>query len=140
MHIPVDGRFNDEPNDFKRLFEIVRDALDSSGDVTFDLRRCTWLSTNAVALLGGAARAVQAESREATFEWPQNEQVHKFLGKCDFRRGFGGGDHPWLDNSVPFRHNPEFDQQNLVTYLSRYWLGRGWLDVSDDLRMQSSVR
>ena len=70
--IPVNGRYNDTRDDFVRLSRLVQSALDASDDVIFDLRRCTWLSTMAVVLLGGAARAVQVEGRQATFEWPQS--------------------------------------------------------------------
>lgn len=102
MHVSVAGRFNDGPDDFIRLFRIVRSALDSSGDLVFDLRRCMWLSTNAIVLLGGAARAVQADNRRVSFEWPQSERVYRLLGKCDFRVAFGGEPHRWVDNSGRF--------------------------------------
>jgi anti-sigma regulatory factor (Ser/Thr protein kinase) len=132
--IEISGRINDSQSDFLRLFRMIRTALEVPNDVEFDLGACTFLRTNAVVLLGGAARAIEASGRRARFRWPRDEKLNKFLGKCDFRSAFGGNAYPWRDNSVPFRHDASPDTKSIAAYLGEDWLGREWLDVSPRLR------
>ncbi len=126
---------NDGPADFDALFGLWSQVNGDGLDVTFDFSRCKFLRQNAVAFLGGLFRLIQNRSGTVRLDWNNmREAVRANLEQNGFRAAFSPGAGPWLGNSIPFRQDPVADNAGLMTYLKAHWLGRGWVNVSEQLR------
>ena len=55
------GRCNDKEYDFDNLFRIYHNAMTDHDVVQFDFTNCDFLRSNAVVLLGGMARVIEAQ-------------------------------------------------------------------------------
>ncbi len=133
MRIQVDT-LNQDAESHDRLFRLWSDAGGGDEDVEFDFTSCGFLKQNAVAFLGGLARLIEYRGRRAEFDWDTlDEAVGANLAQNGFMEAFGGPRQAWTGNSIPFRHDLEQDPHDFADYLSRLWLGRGWVNVSSSL-------
>ncbi|MCF6286888.1 MAG: ATP-binding protein [Candidatus Hydrogenedentes bacterium] len=129
-------RINDTPADFAKLFVIWSQALDSSGEVVFNLSECAFLRPNAVAFLGGLARLLQARGTSVDFDWNtcRNGAVKNNLEQNGFADKFGHPSKTRQGESIPYRENADMNMNEIMDYLTDSWLGRGWVHVSPKLR------
>ncbi len=126
---------NDQPADFDWLFQTAHALAGDRLEVTFDFSECWFLRQNAVAFLGGLARQIQYRQGTVRFAWEtMKDGVRKNLGKNDFTVAFGHSHYPWTDNAIPYRENRHVDKNGIMEYLKLAWLGRGWVQVSPQLR------
>ncbi len=133
--IPI-GRINDNPGDFQSLCVIWKQAMSADGDIAFDFTWCDFLRPNALVFLGGLARLLQLRGIMVEFRWQTLREgaVRMNLAQNGFLHQFGGLQGPWKGNSIPFREDPQQNERAFANYLSEYWLGRGWLNISPELK------
>jgi signal transduction histidine kinase len=125
---------NDNRWDHVKLFRLARDIQSASTPVALDFSRCRFLRQNAVAFLGGFARLRSAEGQTVRFKWETLESgISANLAQNGFVASFGGAASPWSGNSIPYLEHRVQDADRFVEYLTRRWLGRGWVGVSDRL-------
>ena len=126
---------NDSPNDFEQLFSIWKQVNDHV-DVRFDFSGCRFLRPNAVAFLGGLARLIESRVCSAIFDWDTltNSWVKINLCQNGFAGTFGYPSPAWTGNSIPYREDLTMAPDDYAEYLSEYWLGRGWVHVSELLK------
>jgi hypothetical protein len=138
LRIPT---LNDKPEDFNRLFDLLApiDGLIAHGSpprVVVEFAGCEFLQQNAVILLGGMARAVA--NRGGSVQFLTNTMtaaVRENLRKNGFLSVFGGERMPRAKgNAIPYREHGKADKEDVMDYLRREWLGRGWISISDQLR------
>jgi len=105
-----------------------------SDDVVFDFSRSRYLKQNAVVMLGGIARAIEQRGRKFSFDWKSCQPaVLRNLDRNQFKSSFDDSYSDSIGNTIPYRHNIEKDKNALIPYLLDYWLGRGWVNVSEAL-------
>jgi hypothetical protein len=125
---------NEEEWSYQQLFRLWREASGDGLDVQFDFTGCGFLRQNAVAFLGGLARLIEYRGGRVTFAWDTlHGDVGANLAQNGFMQTFGGPRESWMGNSIPFRHDPLQDAHEFENYLTRLWLGRGWVNVSPAL-------
>ncbi|MFB2897749.1 hypothetical protein ACE1CI_32940 [Aerosakkonemataceae cyanobacterium BLCC-F50] len=56
------------------------------------------------------------------------------LQQNGFMYAFCEDKEPWQGNSIPYREDPKQDKNGLVYYLTEQWLGRGWVQMNQNLR------
>ena len=116
------------------MFDMWRRLSGGGQLVEFDFTGCRFLRQNAVAFLGGLARLIQHRGGQVNFRWPTlDSAIAANLGQNGFMSTFGGPLGPWRGNSIPFRHDWLQDAHAFENYLTRLWLGRGWVNVSPGL-------
>lgn len=127
---------NDSPSDFKKLFQIWDQVNDYGLDVKFDLSRCDFLRPNAIAFLGGLARLIESRMGSVSFDWDTctNNAVMTNLRQNGFAGMFEYPTSAWTGESIPYREDNVLDMNGIMDYLTDYWLGRGWVHVSQRLR------
>ena len=127
---------NDSTWDFERLFALWSQANGYFETVRFDFSQCTFLRPNAVAFLGGLARLIESRYGTVTFDWDSftDQAVMTNLQQNGFAGIFGHPSRRWSGNSIPYREDATEDHDDILDYLSDYWLGRGWIQVSQRLR------
>lgn len=132
IYIP---RINDSPADFAELFRIWDAVNDYFEDVKFDFSQCEFLLPNAVAFIGGLARLIESRSGTAVFDWnaSHNAAVMTNLSQNGFAGYFGHTSSGWAGNSIPYREDNVRNVDGIMDYLEIYWLGRGWIQVSQRL-------
>jgi len=119
---------------YQQLFRLWREVSGDGLDVQFDFSGCGFLMQHAVAFLGGLARLIEYRGGRVTFVWDTlGDAVGANLAQNGFMENFGGPRKSWPGNSIPFRHDPEQDAHAFENYLTRLWLGRGWVNVSPEL-------
>ncbi len=133
IHVPT---IHDSYADFQSLFRIRNSIPMIPGEtVVFDFTRCRFLMQSGVALLGALARDLQARSQPVQFNWHSlDPAIRANLAQNGFIEAFGGTEHSWSGNSIPYREDRYKDSRGLMDYLKQYWLGRGWVGVSPPLR------
>jgi hypothetical protein len=133
IHIP---RLNDSRADFEQLFAIWSQVNDYFEEVRFDFSHCDFLRPNAVAFLGGLARLITSRRGTAVFEWDTLHDKAVMMNLCQngFAGTFGYSSPSWMGNSIPYREDRTQDMNGIMDYLTDYWLGKGWINVSQDLR------
>ncbi len=133
IHIP---RINDDASDFARLFGFWAQVNDYFEDVRFDFSGCDFLRPNAVAFLGGLARLVESRMGRVAFDWGslQNDKVMTNMRQNGFAGTFGHRSSGWTGESIPYREDATLDMNGIMDYLTDFWLGRGWVHVSELLR------
>lgn len=132
LNVPT---INDDLSDFDKLFALWNQANDDFLDVTFDFSHCWFLRHNAVAFLGGLARSINARSGIATINWASmKDDIRTNLEKSGFSTTFGRGGSFLTGNTIPYREDSTFDKTKIIEYLKIYWLGRGWVSISNLLR------
>lgn len=127
---------NDSPSDFETLFRIWDQVNDYELDVKFDLSRCGFLRPNAIAFLGGLARLIESRMGKVSFDWNTctNDAVMANLCQNGFAGMFEYPTSAWTGESIPYREDNVLDMNGIMDYLTDYWLGRGWVHVSQRLR------
>lgn len=121
--------------DFDQLARLWSEANGDNLDVRFDFRGCIFLRQNAVAFIGGLTRLIEYRGGRVVFGWDtMTSAVSANLAQNGFMEAFGGPRKPWQGNSIPFRQDGFLDAAGFGDYLTRLWLGRGWISVSLDLR------
>lgn len=120
---------------YQQLFRLWREASGDGLDVQFDFTGCGFLMQNAVAFLGGLARLIEYRGGRVTFAWDTlGDAVGANLAQNGFMETFGGPRKSWTGNSIPFREDAQEDAHDFQDYLTRLWLGRGWVNVTARLR------
>lgn len=127
---------NDTPSDFKQLFNIWNQCNESNINVKFDFSRCNFLRPNAVALLGGFARLIEARMGSVEFDWAtlRNGAITTNLCQNGFACKFGHTAQGWRGESIHYREDKSLVMNDIMDYLTDSWLGRGWVNVSHRLR------
>ena len=121
------------------LWNVINDLPDYLLDITFNFRGCKFLSHNGVAFLGGLAGWIESRGGRATFQWESlDEKIYWNLAQNGFLYSLGHNQYPWDGNSVPYRMDLEFDKQELMNYLLKSWLGKGWVNISKPLQFSIS--
>jgi len=127
---------NDGSGDFQKLFYIWSQANDYFEDVRFEFSQCLFLRPNAAAFLGGLARLIISRHGEVAFDWDSVRSQRVMTNVCQngFAGNFGYPTSGWSGNSIPYREDLTRDVGGIMDYLEKYWLGRGWVQVSQRLR------
>jgi hypothetical protein len=126
---------NDTSWDANSMFDMWRRLGTGGQTIEFDFSGCRFLRQNAVAFLGGLARLIQHRDGQVVFRWNTlTSAVHMNLAQNGFMGAFGGPLGPWPGNSIPFHEDCQQNGHGFVDYLTRLWLGRGWVNVSAGLR------
>ena len=133
INIPT---LNDSRADFDFLFDIWQQTNDYHLEVQFDFSHCDFLRPNAVVFLGGLARLIQSRFGSVVFNWNSltNDWVRTNLMQNGFAGQFGYPSSGWSGNSIPYREDRIMDANGIMDYLTDYWIGRGWVNVSQRLR------
>src|SRR5487761_1931734 len=125
---------NDTTWDANLMFDMWRRLGGGGQLVEFDFKQCRFLRQNAVAFLGGLARLINERDGHVVFRWHTlDNAVAANLAQNGFMGAFGETLGPWPGNSIPFRHDSRQDAHVFENYLTRLWLGRGWVNVSPGL-------
>ena len=129
---------NEDTWSSEQLCRLWREASGDGLEVQFDFTGCGFLKQNAVAFLGGLARLIEYRGGQVQFAWDTlADDVGANLAQNGFVETFGGPKKSWAGNSIPFRHDPKEDAHSFADYLTRLWLGRGWVNVS--ARLSSAI-
>ncbi len=134
--VSVRGYINDSPPDYDYLFALC-DQLRGikSTEVIFDFTGCGFLRQNAVVLLGALVRLLQQNENKVAFRLGTIvDRVRINLEQNGFLHRLGLGGTPWNGNSIPFREDVVMVEDDYADFLSEKWLGRGWINVSANLR------
>lgn len=122
---------NDNISDFCRLFKVYQEILMIDDAVEIDFSRCNFLRPNAVAFLGGFARAMESGSKPLLFNWETlQDDVQANLAQNGFLNKIGGWTSPWRGNSIPYREDKILNKDSIVDYLKTKCLQRGWINIS----------
>ncbi len=129
-------RLNDTPADFDFLFDIWQQTNDYHLEVEFNFSQCDFLRPNAVVFLGGLARLIESRFGIVLFDWNSltSDWVRTNLMQNGFAGQFGYPSSGWSGNSIPYREDRAMDANAIMDYLTDYWIGRGWVNVSQRLR------
>jgi hypothetical protein len=80
------------------------------------------------------ARAVQLRGGAIRFRWETLiPAVRTNLGKNGFLAAFGQETAP-IGNTIPYREHGVPNKDEIMSYLRKQWLGRGWVSLSEQLR------
>lgn len=128
---------NDNLRDYKSIYSIYSQCITSSDkEIAFDFRTCRFLRQNAVAFLTALAELMTSTyNKKVHFDWKTCEpQVLVNLRRNGFSERFG---YPRLaigENSIPVRRFYDASEEEaVVNYLTTDWLGRGWMNLSEEL-------
>ena len=139
IQIPV-TRINDNAEDFKTLAQLYVDVLDKinsapGGKFELNFTRCDFLRSNAVVFIAGLLRLVKNKGASLEVNWASmQEAVLANLEQNSFAYNFGYDCEPWDGNSIPYREDTDWDHNDIIDYLTDKWLGKGWVDISNNLR------
>lgn len=126
---------SDKKADFKKLFALAHDIKLPFDSFYFDFSKCDSLRPNAVALLGGIARLALSQDKYITFGWETLKDKPKTtLCQNGFAGTFGYSAPSDLQDAIPYREDKTKNMNSIMDYLTDFWLGRGWLHVSEKLR------
>lgn len=131
------GRCNDKEYDFDNLFRIYHNAMTDHDVVQFDFTNCDFLRSNAVVLLGGMARVIEAQGRSVQFNWGSisDPNLLKFLRSNGFASHFGFDSKSFYSSTmIPYREDYKSDHHSISDYLSDKWLGNNWVQISEKLK------
>lgn len=120
--------------DFDKLFDIWSQLYGKQLSVILNFQRCSFLSHNATAFLGGLIRMVQYQGGQVGVDWDINREPIKHLTKNGFSQALGLGGGQASATAIPYREDYEQDKVQIEEYLTHGWIGRGWVHVSDLLR------
>lgn len=129
-------RLNDSRADFDFLLNLWQQTNDYYLDVHFDFSQCDFLRPNAIVFLGGLARLIESRFGTVVFDWNSltSDWVRTNLMQNGFAGQFGYPSSGWSGNSIPYREDRTMDANAIMDYLTDYWIGRGWINVSQRLR------
>ncbi|WP_182200105.1 ATP-binding protein [Paraliobacillus salinarum] len=125
---------NDEIEDFIKLFNIYNESINlSHSEVLLDFSFCRFLRQNAVAFLGGVIRNLQKNNITVYLNLNILEKkVYTNLEQNGFISHFFDETGPWTGNSIPYLES--YNEDGINNYLEEKWLGRGWINISEDLK------
>jgi hypothetical protein len=128
---------NDRREDFECLFSLYQQAIECGEDLILDFSCCNFLRHNAVAFIGGLVRMLQCKGRSVKIEWNSiSEKVSANLEQNGFHTAITGNKEVRSGNSIPYREDATQDSDSFVSYLSNHWLGRGWIEISEALKIE----
>ena len=129
---------NDDIQDFERLFSLHQKAIDSDREhLILDFSDCQFLRHSAVAFIGGLVRLNQLKGKTVIIDWSScSTPIAINLKKNGFYSVFSNDSQEFNGNSIPYREYPIQDSNSFVSYLSEFWLGKGWLDISEYLKIE----
>ncbi len=126
---------NDELKDFDYLFQIWLEANQEQSGMILDFSRCYFLRQNAVAFIGGLIRSLQSQGKTVKIKWDTlHNKIATNLQQNGFMHVFNNDRKPWDGNSIPYREDLTQNKDCLVDYLKEKWLGKGWINVSQNLQ------
>lgn len=133
IYIPT---LSDKQVDFEHLFSMVNQVKLSDNDILFNFSQCQSLRPNAIALLGGIARLAQSQGKKVVFQWDslQNDTLNKILCQNGFAKIFGYPSQMPLQEAIPYREDTILNMNPIMDYLTEFWIGKGWVHVSNALR------
>lgn len=131
----------DNHDGFEKLFRIWQEVNDYTYQlrpIQLDFSKCSFLGHNAVAFLGGLARYIGNSYRDCPVEFLWNTmrvQVFANLKRNGFAAVFGNTEIESAGNAIPYREDSAilYDKNDIITYLAKHWLGRGWVNVSSQV-------
>ncbi len=127
----------DSASDFAKLFEIAAQVDVAKGDIYFCFSQCNSLRSNAMVFIGGLARRIELQNRKSLFDLNsiRSKELEIVLRENGFGENFQCRLSPKnLKNSIPYREDREMSMDSIMDYLNDFWLGRGWVQVSERLR------
>jgi hypothetical protein len=128
---------NDRIEDFECLFSLYQLAIECNKDLILDFSCCNFLRHNAVAFIGGLVRMLQYKGRSVKIEWNSiSDKISANLEQNGFHTAITGNKECRSGNSIPYREDSIQDSDSFVSYLSSHWLGRGWIEISEDLKIE----
>lgn len=129
---------NDEIHDFERLFSLHQQAINSDKEhLILDFSDCQFLRHNAVAFIGGLVRFNQLQGKNVIINWHSiRERVCTNLKQNGFYTAHTEDSNGWSGNSIPYREERVIDKNGFLAYLRELWLGRGWIDVDENIRRE----
>ena len=143
-HLVAVPTINDQPADFDRLFQLLAPVemkvlSQPKLRVEVDFSQCQFLQQNGVILLGGMARAVESRGGYVRFRWDTlAPKVRLNLHKNGFLAAFGLAGRPVPkdkdNNTIAYREHGIPQKNEVIEYLRKDWLDRGWISVSKQLR------
>ena len=126
---------NDDLKDFDRLFQIWNKANQGQSEIILDFSKCYFLRQNAVAFIGGLIQSLRSQSKTVSIKWDTlHNNVATNLQQNGFMHVFNNDRESWDGNSIPYREDFNQDEDCLVYYLKEKWLGKGWINVGQDLQ------
>ena len=127
--------FNDSLNSFNKLFKLFNSVSKHDDDITYDFTNCNYLYPNAIALLYGLARIIQAKYKKVYFN-PESlkPKIKELLHENGFIPQIEGKHFDIVKNIVPLKQDTTKDADSTIDYLQNKWLGQ------DRLRLSNLVR
>jgi len=134
LYIPT---IDDTPCGFERLFGLW-EVIEKAGEgirAIFDFSRCQSLLPNAVAFIGGLIRFIERRKGSVDVKWASMRPpvlrtlvANKFANCLDYPM-----QQSLLQDTIPYREDRD-NPKGVMDYLTKEWLGHGWVHVSDKLR------
>jgi hypothetical protein len=114
---------------------VARTAQPGEVRFAFDFSECDALQQNGVVLIGGLARLLKRFGAEVRFRWETlKPDVLLGLGRNGFLSAFGGEAPVTRGNTIPFREHGAPRKHEILPYLEREWLERGWINLDEDVK------
>ncbi|MBX9694015.1 MAG: ATP-binding protein [Cyanobacteria bacterium] len=124
---------NDDLRDFQRLFKLQQ-QFNSRNEIRLDFSNCRFLKQNAVAFLGGLIRQALRRGCQIRLEGSIPSNIEEHLSYNGFLEAFGLGGYNSTGSSIPYKESKTKDPSDIRGYLRDYWLGRGWITISNESR------
>lgn len=121
----------------QQLLTILNQFLTDSRatDIILDFSKCTFLAQNAVAVIGGMASFLELHGSSLTLDLETLvSKININLAQNGLLNHLGYPHTSWDGNSIPFRHDLLLDKEAIACYLNEHWLGKGWLNISKELK------
>lgn len=132
---------SDGKEDFYFKSLIWNEAFFSSENIIFDFSSCRFLGPNAVVFLGGITRLIQSGNRQVSLGInTMLPKIQMNLQQNGFAQMMGSATAGWQGNSIPYREYLEPNQVTILKYLTDDWLGRGWINISQNLKNEIAGR
>lgn len=127
---------NDDKMDFLKLFELYRECFEDPVDIILDFSECNFLRQNGVAFIGGILNLGYQEGESILLDEDTiKSNVKTNLCQNGFAtRFFDEFVTPWTGNSIPYQEFSENDFHSILPYLDEEWLGRGWMNIQEELK------
>jgi hypothetical protein len=120
------------------LMDILHPILKNTkaAEVVLDFSKCKFLGHHAVTVIGGLAYWLSEKMASSLMldTTTLEAKIYQNLNQNGFLQHLGQGSEPWDGNSIPFRHDHKFQQDELIQYLGDKWLGKGWIRISNELK------
>lgn len=127
---------NSSPTDYAAM-AALEGALSRMvhGDVVnLDFSRCRFIDPAGVVLLGlFARRLVQRGVTVRFLVSTMSSAIEMNLTQNGFAAAMGANQRGWSGNSIPFREDLTQNEDAVIEYLQKEWLGRGWVAVPDEM-------